>query len=218
MLFFVVLICFGFPWLPMIWFICFFFSLTSDDEMCNFYVMYWTHGSEGLNLKQCFSYGPPLFRWSWRVNNIPEHDASTLWNSWFFKKIFSLQLICNRNGVEFFILTIYFSLYPLQLHGFPSFFFLLETIHLCFVILFLFVSTYFDSIDELIFWIGLLVWLVLMKCATFTSCIGLTHTRASWIRNTASPKVLLITTGLLRDVWQTFQLMRKPPNSGQFWK
>ena len=101
---------------------------------------------------------------------------------------------------------------------FSFLFFLLETIRLCFVILFLFVSTYFDSIGELIFWIGLLVWLVLMKCATFTSCTGLTHTRASWIRNTASPKVLLITTGLLRDVWQTFQLMRKPPKSGQFWK
>ena len=73
----------------------FFFSLTSDDEMCNFYVMYWTHGSEGLNLKQCFSYGPPLFRWSWRVNNIPEHDASTLWNSWFKKKYFPYSLFAT---------------------------------------------------------------------------------------------------------------------------
>jgi len=53
-------------------------GLTSDDEMCNFYVMYWTDGSEGLDLKQCYSYGPPLFRWSWRMNSIPEIDATTI--------------------------------------------------------------------------------------------------------------------------------------------
>ena len=185
--------------------------------MCNFYVMYWTHGSEGLNLKQCFSYGPPLFRWSWRVNNIPEHDASTLWNSWFKKNIF-LTAYLQQERCRILYSHYLFLFVSTTVARFSFLFFLLETIRLCFVILYLFVSTCFDSIDELIFWIGLLVWLVLMKCATFTSCIGLTHTRASWIRNTASPKVLLITTGLLRDVWQTFQLMRKPPKSGQFWK
>lgn len=57
-------------------------SLTSDDEMCNFYIMYWTEGGEVLNTKNCFSAGPPMFRWAsqitgGRLNNIPE-DASTL--------------------------------------------------------------------------------------------------------------------------------------------
>ncbi|KAK2718647.1 hypothetical protein QYM36_005852 [Artemia franciscana] len=51
---------------------------TSDDEMCNFYLMYWTQGKE-LKKKTCFSFGPPLY--SWRglggLRNIPD-DASTL--------------------------------------------------------------------------------------------------------------------------------------------
>nr|CAG4648544.1 EOG090X0318 [Polyphemus pediculus] len=60
-------------------------GLTSDDEMCNFYIMYWTEGSEGLKTKHCYSRGPPLYSWSgWSINsfinplnNVPE-DASTL--------------------------------------------------------------------------------------------------------------------------------------------
>ena len=54
-------------------------SLTSDDEMCNFYIMYWTDGGQALKKKQCFSLGPPLFTWSrYLLNNIPNEDASTL--------------------------------------------------------------------------------------------------------------------------------------------
>ncbi len=54
------------------------FSMTSDDEMCNFYIMYWTDGGEGLKMKNCFSAGPPVWTWSrGRLNNIPE-DASSL--------------------------------------------------------------------------------------------------------------------------------------------
>ncbi|KAI9557290.1 hypothetical protein GHT06_017115 [Daphnia sinensis] len=53
-------------------------GLTSDDEMCNFYIMYWTEGGDVLNTKHCFSMGPPIYNWSRnRLNNIPE-DASTL--------------------------------------------------------------------------------------------------------------------------------------------
>lgn len=52
-------------------------GMTADDEMCNFYLMYWTYG-DALSTKHCFSMGPPIASWTRsRLNNIPE-DASTL--------------------------------------------------------------------------------------------------------------------------------------------
>lgn len=37
---------------------------TGDDEMCNFYLMYWVDGDNELDRKYCFSAGPPLYYWS----------------------------------------------------------------------------------------------------------------------------------------------------------
>lgn len=36
---------------------------TGDDEMCNFYMMYYVDGDKILNFKDCFSYGPPVYYW-----------------------------------------------------------------------------------------------------------------------------------------------------------
>ena len=36
---------------------------TQNDEMCNFYVMYWVDGDELPTNAYCFTDGPP--RWSW---------------------------------------------------------------------------------------------------------------------------------------------------------
>ena len=53
-------------------------SITANDEVCNFYVMYWTASRETLRTKFCFSPGAPNFSWAQkRLNNIPE-NASTL--------------------------------------------------------------------------------------------------------------------------------------------
>lgn len=49
----------------------------NGDEMCNFYIMYWTMSPEALELKYCFSLGPPLYRWQHQFNMLPL-DASTL--------------------------------------------------------------------------------------------------------------------------------------------
>ncbi|XP_049291352.1 peptidylglycine alpha-hydroxylating monooxygenase [Anopheles funestus] len=54
---------------------------TNEDEMCNFYLMYYVENAEPLQMKYCFSNGPPLFRWSNReteLNHIPDYDASHL--------------------------------------------------------------------------------------------------------------------------------------------
>lgn len=54
---------------------------TNEDEMCNFYMMYYTDGEEPLEMKFCGSRGPPEYYWSnpeSGVNNIPEIEASTL--------------------------------------------------------------------------------------------------------------------------------------------
>ncbi|XP_050074872.1 peptidylglycine alpha-hydroxylating monooxygenase [Anopheles maculipalpis] len=54
---------------------------TNEDEMCNFYLMYYVENDEPLHMKYCFSNGPPLFRWSNReteLNHIPDYDASHL--------------------------------------------------------------------------------------------------------------------------------------------
>lgn len=41
-----------------------FFRATHDDEMCNFYVMYYVDGDELPHQKYCFSQGP--LNWNWR--------------------------------------------------------------------------------------------------------------------------------------------------------
>lgn len=37
---------------------------TGDDEMCNFYMMYWVEGDRVLRDNTCFSPGPPEYYWS----------------------------------------------------------------------------------------------------------------------------------------------------------
>jgi len=53
---------------------------TNNDEMCNFYIMYWVHGKRPVHPNICFSPGPP--DWSWHqsagLRNIPEKEASIL--------------------------------------------------------------------------------------------------------------------------------------------
>lgn len=56
---------------------------TADDEMCNFYMMYYVNGDEILNDKYCFSDGPPAYFWETdsQIKNVPlwvDEDASTL--------------------------------------------------------------------------------------------------------------------------------------------
>jgi hypothetical protein len=38
-----------------------YFSSTSDDEMCNFYMMYWVDGDQLLEDNVCASPGPPNY-------------------------------------------------------------------------------------------------------------------------------------------------------------
>ncbi|XP_075166835.1 peptidylglycine-alpha-hydroxylating monooxygenase [Haematobia irritans] len=54
---------------------------TNNDEMCNFYLMYYVDNDEPLTMKYCFSQGPPSYYWSnpdVGLNNIPHKEASTL--------------------------------------------------------------------------------------------------------------------------------------------
>lgn len=54
---------------------------TNNDEMCNFYLMYYVENDEPLQMKYCFSNGPPYFYWrnkETELNNIPDYDASHL--------------------------------------------------------------------------------------------------------------------------------------------
>ncbi|KAI5744961.1 hypothetical protein M8J76_006985 [Diaphorina citri] len=46
---------------------------TGQDEMCNFYLMYWVENSSPLETKYCFSEGPPNYYWGMgdNLNNIP---------------------------------------------------------------------------------------------------------------------------------------------------
>ncbi|KAL3123771.1 hypothetical protein niasHT_009984 [Heterodera trifolii] len=37
---------------------------TGEDEMCNFYLMYWTENGQTLEQNMCFSPGPPIYRWT----------------------------------------------------------------------------------------------------------------------------------------------------------
>jgi len=57
---------------------------TKEDEMCNFYIMYWVKGKAPMEKGSCFTPGPPI--WSWGAPhpfggglvNIPDKDASSL--------------------------------------------------------------------------------------------------------------------------------------------
>jgi len=51
---------------------------TNNDEMCNFYIMYYVEEGEPWEQKYCFSRGPPFYYWNSELNNIPNKDASTL--------------------------------------------------------------------------------------------------------------------------------------------
>jgi len=56
---------------------------TNDDEMCNFYLMYWVEGNNVMSQKSCFSLGPPVYSWDgWilggGLSNIPDEEASSL--------------------------------------------------------------------------------------------------------------------------------------------
>ncbi|CAD6219995.1 GSCOCG00011539001-RA-CDS [Cotesia congregata] len=55
-----------------------FIGSTGEDEMCNFYLMYYVENDETVDMKYCFTQGPPEFYWKMaNLKNIPE-DASTL--------------------------------------------------------------------------------------------------------------------------------------------
>jgi len=54
---------------------------TNDDEMCNFYLMYYVEDDEPLDMKFCFTAGPPYFYWKnseAHLNHIPDVEASQL--------------------------------------------------------------------------------------------------------------------------------------------
>jgi peptidylglycine monooxygenase len=56
------------------------FRATNEDEMCNFYLMYYVEDDEPLDMKYCFTAGPPYFYWKnseVHLNHIPD-DASQL--------------------------------------------------------------------------------------------------------------------------------------------
>ncbi|XP_054277714.1 peptidylglycine alpha-hydroxylating monooxygenase-like [Macrosteles quadrilineatus] len=48
----------------------------NDDEMCLFYMMYYVDEGAPLNMRYCFTKGPPSYYWDSELNNIPA-DAST---------------------------------------------------------------------------------------------------------------------------------------------
>ena len=58
---------------------------TAEDEMCNFYMMYWVEGKEKLKNERCQSLGPPLYAWDRSrlllgggLSNVPDTEASSL--------------------------------------------------------------------------------------------------------------------------------------------
>lgn len=53
---------------------------TNKDEMCNFYLMYYVKEGTPLDMKYCFTPGPPYFYWDKdnHLNNIPDKEASSL--------------------------------------------------------------------------------------------------------------------------------------------
>lgn len=57
------------------------YSATNEDEMCNFYLMYYVDNDEPLDMKYCFTAGPPYFYWKnpeVHLNHIPDDEASQL--------------------------------------------------------------------------------------------------------------------------------------------
>lgn len=53
-------------------------GLTSEDEMCNMYIMYYVENDSPLKRKYCFTRGPPMYYWNQELQNIPDKEASTL--------------------------------------------------------------------------------------------------------------------------------------------
>lgn len=56
---------------------------TGNDEMCNFYMMYYVDGDKVLDKKYCFSLGPPSYHWQYdrllgRVPADVDREASKL--------------------------------------------------------------------------------------------------------------------------------------------
>lgn len=56
---------------------------TGDDEMCNFYMMYYVDGDKILDEKFCFTAGPPFYYWTsddkiGYVSQNIDNDASVL--------------------------------------------------------------------------------------------------------------------------------------------
>lgn len=57
---------------------------TRNNEMCNFYMMYWVDGHDILRTNHCSSLGPPIYKWNrwWPIGgglqNVPDEEASTL--------------------------------------------------------------------------------------------------------------------------------------------
>jgi peptidylglycine monooxygenase len=53
---------------------------TGEDEMCNFYMMYYVDGDRILSDNTCFSPGPPNYYWKTQggLNSIPDKSADTL--------------------------------------------------------------------------------------------------------------------------------------------
>lgn len=54
---------------------------TNNDEMCNFYLMYYVENDEPLEMKYCFTQGPPVYYWKnpdTGLNNVPNIEASRL--------------------------------------------------------------------------------------------------------------------------------------------
>ncbi|XP_053978194.1 peptidylglycine alpha-hydroxylating monooxygenase [Hylaeus volcanicus] len=52
---------------------------TKEDEMCNFYLMYYVENDEPLSMKYCFTPGPPDYYWKKAgLFNYPDREASSL--------------------------------------------------------------------------------------------------------------------------------------------
>ena len=55
---------------------------TGEDEMCNFYMMYWVEGWRKLWQERCYTVGPPIYSWDRLIigglSNIPDKEASQL--------------------------------------------------------------------------------------------------------------------------------------------
>jgi peptidylglycine monooxygenase len=56
---------------------------TRQDEMCNFYLMFWVDGNKLPEQRACSSLGPPFYSWGgWLLggglSKIPEVEASSL--------------------------------------------------------------------------------------------------------------------------------------------